>query len=80
VLLGDREPAERDALLLGLLVPLDLVSGLVEKDQRRTAKTRAKEIAEGGVVGTAVPDAVREIQAAVMVAVMVPVVTSGGGG
>ena len=80
VLLGDREPAERDALLLGLLVPLDLVGGLVEKDQRRTAKTRAKEIAKGGVAGTAVPDAVREIQAAVMVAVMVPVVTGDGGG
>ncbi len=76
MLLGDREPAERDALLLGLLVPLDLVGGLVEKDQRRTAKTRAKEIAEGGVAGTAVPDAVREIQAAVMV----PVVTGDGGG
>lgn len=80
VLLGDREPAEREALLLGLLVPLDLVGGLVEKDQRRTAKTRAKEIAKGGVAGTAVPDAVREIQAAVMVAVMVPVVTGDGGG
>ena len=81
VLLGDREPAERDALLIGLLVPLDLVGGLVEKDQRRAAGKRAKEIAEGGVAGTAVSDAVREIQAAVMVAVMmVPVVTSGGGG
>ena len=36
VLLGDREPAERDALLLGLLVPLDLVGGLV----RRTSAAR----------------------------------------
>ncbi len=36
--------------------------------------------AKGGVAGTAVPDAVREIQAAVMVAVMVPVVTGDGGG
>ena len=77
VMLGDREPAERDALLLGLLVPLDLV-GLVENDQRRAAGKRAKEIAEGGVAGTAVSDAAREIQAAVMVAVMVPVVTGGG--
>jgi hypothetical protein len=80
VLLGDREPAERDALLLGLLVPLDLVGGLVEKDQRRAAGKRAKEIAEGGVAGTAVSDAVREIQAAVMVAVLVPVVAGGDGG
>jgi len=79
VLLGDREPAERDALLLGLLVPLDLVGGLVEKDQRRTAKTR-EEIAESGVAGIAVSDAVREIQAAVMAAMMVPVVTGDGGG
>lgn len=78
VLLGDREPAERDALLLGMLVPLDLVGGLVEKDQRRAAGKRAKEIADSGVAGTAVSDAVREIQAAVMVAVMVPVIIGGG--
>ena len=74
VLLGEREPATSDALLLGLLVPLDLVGSLVDKDQRRAAKKRAKEIADGGIVGTAVSNAVREIHVAVMVAVIVPVV------
>lgn len=77
VLLGEREPATSDALLLGLLVPLDLVGSLVDKDQRRAAKKRAKEIADGGIAGTAVSDAVREIQAAVLVAMIVPVVAAG---
>jgi Golgi phosphoprotein 3 (GPP34) len=79
VLLGEREPATSEALLLALLVPLDLVGGLVDKDQRRAAKKRAKEIADGGIAGTAVSDAVREIQAAVMVAVIVPTVVAGSG-
>ncbi|MGH8918988.1 MAG: GOLPH3/VPS74 family protein, partial [Actinomycetes bacterium] len=57
VLLGERESTTSDALLLGLLVPLDLVGSLVDKDQRRTAKKRAKEIADGGIAGTAVSDA-----------------------
>ncbi|MGH3915945.1 MAG: GOLPH3/VPS74 family protein [Pseudonocardiaceae bacterium] len=77
VLLGERAPTTSDALLLGLLVPLDLVGSLVDSDQRRTAKKWAKEIADGGIAGTAVSDAVRDIQSAVMVAVMVPVVTAG---
>ncbi|MGQ0773930.1 MAG: hypothetical protein ACT4NY_05855 [Pseudonocardiales bacterium] len=74
---GEREPATSDPLLLGLLAPLDLVGSLVDKDQRRAAKKRSKEIAYEGIVGTAVSDAVREIQAAVMVAVIVPVVAAG---
>lgn len=76
-LLTDRAPGERDALLIGLLEPLGLLTSLVDRKDRRAARKRAKEIAEQGVAGSAVSDAVRDIQAAVMVAVIIPAVTAG---
>ncbi|HKR50710.1 MAG TPA: GPP34 family phosphoprotein, partial [Pseudonocardiaceae bacterium] len=48
VLLGGRAPQEQDALLLGLLMPLELVDRLVERPQCREARKRAKEIAATG--------------------------------
>jgi hypothetical protein len=69
VLSGAQQPDEHDALLLGVLVPLDLVGGLVERDQRRAAKKRAKEIADGGVAGSAVHDVVQDANAAMIAAV-----------
>lgn len=75
VLLGTREPDEGDALLVGLLQPLKLVDPLVERPQRRAAKKRAKEIAERGIAGSAVSDAVRDIYATVTV-----VAAAGGDG
>lgn len=83
VLLGGRAPQEQDALLLGLLEPLELVDRLVEghpRHQRREARKRAKEVATQGIAGSAVSQAVRDIQAAVMVAVIVPTFTGGDGG
>jgi hypothetical protein len=83
VLLGGRAPQEQDALLLGLLEPLGLVDRLLEghpRHQRREARKRAKEIATQGIAGSAVSQAVRDIQAAVMVAMIVPTVTGGDGG
>lgn len=83
VLLDGRAPQEQDALLLGLLEPLGLVDRLVEghqRHQRREARKRAKEIATHGIAGSAVSDAVRDIQTAVMGAVVVSTVAGGDGG
>ncbi|MGH4018528.1 MAG: GOLPH3/VPS74 family protein [Pseudonocardiaceae bacterium] len=66
VLDGQRRPEERDALLFGLLVPVELVSELVDWSQRRAARERAKQIADGGIAGDAVA---RAVQAQVTVAV-----------
>lgn len=67
VLVDGAEPEPRDALLVGLLVPLELVAGVVDKPDRSAAKARAKAIADQGVAGDAVRDAVA---AAVMAAIM----------
>ncbi|MPZ66566.1 MAG: hypothetical protein GEU83_14000 [Pseudonocardiaceae bacterium] len=60
VLNGQGRPEERDALLLGLLVSLEMISELVEWSQRRAARERAKEIADGGITGNAVARAVQQ--------------------
>ena len=69
MLVEGAEPDAFDTSLLGLLVPLDLVKRVVEKDERKAAKARAKEIAERGPVGDAVKAAVQEqVMAAVIAA------------
>jgi hypothetical protein len=59
VLDGYRRPEERDALLLGLLVSLELISELVEWSRRRAARERAREIADGGIADGAIARAVQ---------------------
>jgi hypothetical protein len=76
VLVTGREPSEEEALLAGLLEPLGLVDAVVDKADRRAARKRAKEIGESGIAGTAVRDAVREVQAAVITAAIVPATTA----
>ena len=50
-------------------MPLDLVKRVVERDERKAAVARAKEIAERGPVGDAVKAAVQEqVMAAVIAA------------
>ncbi len=60
VLAGERRPEERDALLFGLLVDLEMISELVEWSQRRAARERAKEIADGGITDNGVARAVQQ--------------------
>lgn len=62
VLLGERAPTDDDAMLFAALVPLDLVTGIVEREHRRGAKKRAKAIADGGVAGDALSAVIRDIQ------------------
>jgi hypothetical protein len=57
------------ASLLGLLVPMNLIPRVVERDDRKAAVARAKEVAERGAVGDAVKAAVQQqINAAVIAA------------
>jgi hypothetical protein len=77
VLVTGREPTEPEALLIGLLEPLGLVGNAVEPGDRKAAKRRAKEIAEQGIAGTAVRDAVAGVQAAVVASVVLPAVVTG---
>jgi hypothetical protein len=73
VLVAGREPTEEEALLIGLLEPLELIASVVPHDQRKTARQRAKAVAEQGLAGTAVRDAVRAVQVALFAVI-------GGGG
>ena len=78
VLVSGRAPDEEEALLVGLLEPLGLVDRVVPKEDRRRARSRAKEVGERGVAGHAVRQAVQELQAAVLVpAVVLPLVAGG---
>jgi Golgi phosphoprotein 3 (GPP34) len=80
VLVTGRDPSEEEALLLGLLEPLGLIDSLVAKDQRRAARKRAKAVAEQGLAGTAVRDAIRAVQAGVIAAVIASTSTSSAAG
>jgi Golgi phosphoprotein 3 len=66
VLVDGAEADGHTALLCSLLAPLELVGGLVSREDRKTAKARAQEVAAGGAVGTAVADAQRAAVAAVI--------------
>lgn len=57
VLLEGREPSPHDALLLAVIEPLDLVKRVVPKDRRKDAARRAREVADPGLLGSAVGDA-----------------------
>ena len=76
VLLGEREPTPEEAMLVGLLLPYDLVKQLVPAERRKDAKQRAKAIAEGGAAAKAVDDTLKGIQAAVIASTTAAVLAS----
>jgi hypothetical protein len=76
VLLADRQPTEEEAVLIGLLEPLGLVDSVVAKHRRWDARKRAKAVAEQGLMGSAVRDATRAVQAAVLGAIAASTVVS----
>ena len=80
ILTGEAEPAPRDAELIGLLRPFDLVAKNVPREHRREAKRRAKEIAETGPVNSAVSREVADVQIAIMAGTAAAVFVDGGGG
>jgi hypothetical protein len=76
VLHGDREPSEEEALLVGLLERLGLIDSIVPKGPRRDARERAKSVADEGLTGTAVRDAIRAVQVAAIAAIAASTVVS----
>ncbi|GAA5109692.1 GOLPH3/VPS74 family protein [Haloechinothrix salitolerans] len=77
VLVDGAEPDERTAPLIALLSAVDGVGEVVEKHERKDAKRRAEQIAEGNWASTATKKAVEELTTAVMAAVIVPTVITG---
>jgi Golgi phosphoprotein 3 (GPP34) len=76
-LIGDGEPGPRDAELICLLRPFELIAKNVPREHRKEARRRAKEIAETGPASSAVRDAVMEVQAAIVVTVATTAAVSG---
>jgi hypothetical protein len=75
VLVEGAEPSGHDALLVGLLRTLNLVDASVAKEHRRAARARAKEVADRGVAGGAVQQAVQvQMMLAIMPAMVVATV------
>lgn len=66
VLVDGADPDAHSALLLGLLGPLELVGGLVPREDRKAAKARAQELADQTSVSAAVADAQQAVVAAVI--------------
>ena len=76
-LLGEREPSTRDALLVSLLAPHGLIASLVPKDRGKEATENARAIADRGVLGPAVENVVRDLQAATIAATTTSVASTG---
>jgi Golgi phosphoprotein 3 GPP34 len=79
VLVDGAEPDAHTTLLLGLLVPLDLVGDVVPREHRKAAKARAQELAERGGVGGAVARVQRDAQAAITAGIVAATVASTAG-
>jgi hypothetical protein len=76
VLVDGAEPDAHTALLISLLAPLELVGHLVEREHRKAAKARARDVADRGPVGTAVAQAQRAAQAAIIASTTAATVAS----
>lgn len=80
VLVRGASPTPHQELLIPLLQGQNLVHTLVDKDDRKAAKARAKQLTDaakaGKLVSSTVSQTVQATQAAVMVAVMVPVIVT----
>jgi len=77
--LAGAEPDHHTAALITLLHALGILTKVIEVDDQRTAKARAKTIADGDWAGEAVRKAVNAVNAAVFAAIFVPTIASTGG-
>jgi hypothetical protein len=76
VLVGGREPQTEEAGLIALLHATNLVGQVVAREDRKLARQRAAEIANGAVVPGAVRGAIRQVQAMIIAALVVPGATA----
>jgi len=85
VLVEGRQPDERTAALISLLLTAKSLTKVVRTDRtgvavdKKALTARAKEIADSDWASAAARQVVRDLQAAMMIAVMVPVMTAGAG-
>ncbi|MDH2416842.1 GPP34 family phosphoprotein [Nocardioides sp. CER19] len=80
VLVTGLTPDSRTAAVIALLHAIDAIPRVVDKADRRVARARAKEIAEGDWAAEATRKAVQEVSAAVMTVVIAGAVVAGGSG
>ncbi len=81
VLRSERQPTPREAQLVALLLPYDQAGKLVDREHRKAARARAKEIADRGIAGQAVSDAVQaEVMTIVLTATIAASAAAGAGG
>lgn len=72
-------PTPEISALISLVSAIDAIPKVLPGVDKKAAKRRAKEIAEGEWASAAVRKAVQDINTAVMTAVMVPIIASSGG-
>lgn len=73
-------PSDHDAELVAILKAADLIRKVVDKDDRKTAKERAKQIESDGPGSPAVKAVVDEINSAMMVAIVAASAGAAAGG
>jgi len=81
VLLEGNDPDARTAILISLARTCDLLHPLFQKEEKKRADERAKEIGKGEFMGEAVAKALQEVEmatTAAMVAIMAASTTSSG--
>lgn len=78
--LEGRDPDERTAALIALLVSVDAVPKVVPTGDRKALKRRAKELSDGPWAADAVRAAVQDVQTAVMAATIAATTTATVGG
>ncbi len=71
-------PAPEISALISLVSAIDAIPKVLPGVDKKAAKKRAKEIAEGDWASSAVRKAVEDVNVAVMAAVMVPIIVSSG--
>jgi len=76
VLRSQRQPTEREAMLIALLRAYDLVPKMVAKEDRKAAKQRAKEVADEGIAGKAVSDTLKATEAAIIAGIAASAATT----
>jgi len=79
-LTSEAEPSPREAELIALMRPFDLIAKNVPREHRKEAKRRAKEIAETGPISGAVSREIADVQTAILAGTAAAIFVSADGG
>jgi hypothetical protein len=74
------DPDQRTAAVIALLVAVDSIPKVIRTDDKRAAKRRAKEIAEGAWAADAVKKAIQDVHGAVAAAIIASTAAGGAAG